>query len=288
MSKSSFHVCLMFYKSFSIDNLEVIGANKPPKVGLERCSSTGTLTEFKSPSSVQLLQYDKTEVRHTLINKAFSRTNLNLAKQCFDITFSGTTGVTVMLFGDRLTCANVGDSRAVVGSCKESIIGTQSSTKEAEKTWTVLALSRDHKPDDEDEYKRILAMNGRVEPYREVTGEAVGPPRVWLLNENIPGLAMSRSFGDQMAAKAGVISVPEIYDTKLSNNDKFMIIATDGVWEFISSDAAVEMVIPFWKNGDPEGACDKLIKEAVKNWEQKDEVIDDITAVVIFLADQQK
>jgi serine/threonine protein phosphatase PrpC len=104
------------------------------------------------------------------------------------------------------------------------------------------------------------------------------------MDENVPGLAMSRSFGDRVAAQAGVISVPEIYETRVTMDDKFLIIASDGIWEFIPNDEAVEMVVPFWRRGDPEGACDKLIQEAVKNWEQEDEVIDDITVIVVFFS----
>lgn len=38
----------------------------------------------------------------------------------------------------------------------------------------------------------------------------MGPARVWLMEENIPGLAMSRSFGDYVASQVGVISIPEV------------------------------------------------------------------------------
>ena len=36
----------------------------------------------------------------------------------------------------------------------------------------------------------------------------MGPLRVWLKNEEIPGLAMTRSFGDSVAARVGVIAEP--------------------------------------------------------------------------------
>jgi serine/threonine protein phosphatase PrpC len=64
----------------------------------------------------------------------------------------------------------------------------------------------------------------------------VGPLRVWLKNEEIPGLAMTRSFGDQIAASVGVLAEPEITEWKFTNEDKFLILASDGVWEFIESE----------------------------------------------------
>lgn len=48
-----------------------------------------------------------------------------------------------------------------------------------------------------------------MEPFKDYDGTAIGPHRVWLKNENIPGLAMSRSFGDGLAHSVGVISDPE-------------------------------------------------------------------------------
>jgi len=46
--------------------------------------------------------------------------------------------------------------------------------------------------------------------FLEANGDPIGPHRVWLKNENAPGLAMSRSLGDQVAARVGVIPEPGI------------------------------------------------------------------------------
>jgi len=69
----------------------------------------------------------------------------------------------------------------------------------------------------------------------EINGDYHGPHRLWLQNDNIPGIAMSRSFGDQVAASVGVIAEPEVMEYSITKNDKFLIIATDGIWEFITS-----------------------------------------------------
>ena len=148
----------------------------------------------------------------------------------------------------------------------------------------MLPLSRDHKPDDEDEYKRIIEANGRVDKMRGEDGEQIGPYRVWLKDENVPGLAMSRSIGDKVAAQVGVISEPEIFEKSLTEEDKFMVIASDGIWEFLENEKVVELVVPFWETNNPEGACQKLIEMAVQFWETEDEVIDDITVIVVFLS----
>ena len=59
-------------------------------------------------------------------------------------------------------------------------------------------LSRDHKLDNEIECERILSNGGRVESFKDTLNpnESIGPRRVWLPDQDIPGLAMSRSMGD--------------------------------------------------------------------------------------------
>ncbi len=46
---------------------------------------------------------------------------------------------------------------------------------------------------------------------------------------------MTRSFGDQIAASVGILADPEIIGWKFTEDDKFLILASDGVWEFIDS-----------------------------------------------------
>jgi serine/threonine protein phosphatase PrpC len=70
--------------------------------------------------------------------------------------------------------------------------------------------------------------------------------RVWLKEQDLPGLAMSRSLGDQVAHSVGVSSVPEITEYILELEDKFVVIATDGVWEFLSNQEVAEIVLPYY------------------------------------------
>ena len=58
---------------------------------------------------------------------------------------------------------------------------------------------------------------------------------MWLGHMDIPGLAMSRSLGDTVAHTAGVISEPEMSIVELRPEDKVLIWASDGLWEFMSN-----------------------------------------------------
>ena len=66
-------------------------------------------------------------------------------------------------------------------------------------------------------------------------GTFIGPNRVWLKDKNIPGLAMSRSFGDKIGASVGIISEPEIIEYNINQDDLFFILASDGLWEFMDN-----------------------------------------------------
>lgn len=46
----------------------------------------------------------------------------------------------------------------------------------------------------------------------------------------------------------------------------------------------MNQIIPFYGKNDPAGACDKLIRDATNAWKKEDEVVDDITIIIIFLA----
>jgi serine/threonine protein phosphatase PrpC len=57
---------------------------------------------------------------------------------------------------------------------------------------------------------------------------------------------MTRSFGDQIAASVGVLAEPEILEWNLTVDDKFLILASDGVWEFIESEEVVDIFLKIY------------------------------------------
>ena len=210
---------------------------------------------------------------YSTMKKVFISTNKDLCKNPnIDTQFSGSTCVTIILTKNKIISGNAGDSRAVMG---RYINGE----------WTSIDLSHDQKPNNPGEKERILAHGGRIEAYKDENGGDFGPPRVWLKYEDVPGLAMSRSFGDEIAASVGTISEPEIEEYDITNDDKFIIIASDGIWEFISSQECVNFIKDFYLKKDLKGCLKFLLNESSKRWIKEEEVIDDITAVLIFFED---
>ena len=60
-------------------------------------------------------------------------------------------------------------------------------------------------------------------------------------------------------------------------------MASDGVWEFLSNEDVTNIVAPFYAKGAPESAANALVKAAFSRWKEEEDVVDDITAVVIFM-----
>lgn len=204
------------------------------------------------------------------IIKSFQKLNKNLLKKSeINTIFSGSTCIIIIITEEKIICSNCGDSRGIIGKYKN-------------KNWISFNLSRDHKPNEQDEKKRILSKNGIIEPYKDENNNPIGPDRVWVPNDKVPGLAMSRSLGDEMAHRVGVTSVPEVIEVEFCIEDKFIIVATDGLWEFINSDECVKIVGEFYLKNDIEGAINFLYRESSKRWILEEDVIDDISIIVAF------
>lgn len=109
-----------------------------------------------------------------------------------------------------------------------------------------------------------------------------GPFRVWIRGEQYPGLAMSRSIGDMDAKKVGVIPNPIIIEYTLNYQSNYMIICSDGIWEFISNNEAMKIANKYYLRNDALGLCQDLTNKSTENWLKEDIVVDDITVVVAF------
>jgi len=144
-------------------------------------------------------------------------------------------------------------------------------------------LIRDHKPTEKDEAQRILENKGRIQPFLE-DGEFIGTEHICVKEDDVPGLEMTRSFGDRVAATIGVISEPEIKEYLFKENDKFMLIASDGVWEFISNEECMKIINEFYLRNDLENCCEFIYEESKKRWLKEEEVIDDIIMILVVFS----
>jgi len=123
----------------------------------------------------------------------------------------GTTAITALILNNTLYVANVGDSRAVLINNAHAI-----------------EMSHDHKPSRLDEKERIESLGGRIIHYGTWRVEGV--------------LAVTRAIGDRRL-KRYITAQPEVKSRVLQDKDDYLILASDGVWDVLSSQQAAEVVI---------------------------------------------
>ena len=240
---------------------------------------------------------------------AFAQTAAGLARSGIDARFSGTTAILAKLDrapdgGRVVTVGFVGDSRAVLG---RSRVGAR---KEA--PLMTVPLTKDHKPDDPKERQRLQECKAIVRPSRvphPTTGVfvEVGCARVWDSSQ-VYGVAMSRSLGDMQchpfviptpdtsvrrAARRHALAPrrpprrrrsltrsPAAQTRTLDDKDRLLVMATDGVWDVMENDEAVQMAT----NGTPKEAAAEIVAECARRWDkQMAGRRDDITCLVADL-----
>ncbi|XP_042043546.1 probable protein phosphatase 2C 52 isoform X2 [Salvia splendens] len=183
-----------------------------------------------------------------------------------DCFCSGSTAVSVIKQGQNLFIGNIGDSRAILGS------------KDSNDVMVAIQLTVDLKPDLPKEAERIKRCKGRVFALQDEPEVQ----RVWLPFDDAPGLAMARAFGDFCLKEYGVISVPEFSHRTLSDRDKFVVLASDGVWDVLSNEEVVEIV-----SSSPTrcSAARILVENAAREWKAKypTSKMDDCAVVCLFL-----
>lgn len=209
-----------------------------------------------------LLRAEGVKGRAKALERSFVCAEAALRTGNLDHMFSGTTGTCVWVIEDEVFVAWAGDSRCVMGGAEGAV-----------------ELTSDHKAAREDEKNRVRKAGGRVTRWRK----GCGPERVWLPSEWVPGLAMTRSIGDTVLSKYGVVAKPEVTVTRVVGGE-FLVVASDGVWEFMESDEVAEFVKKAWSEGvEAEQVAKQLVNEAVRRWRLNESVVDDTTAVVVFL-----
>lgn len=216
--------------------------------------------------------------------ESFIGVNVRMHEQDFDDSMSGTTAIAAFFTNTQFTVANIGDSRAVVGEKKGKRV-------------IAYSLSIDQTPYRADERERVKAAGAVVMscdqlegivPYHENWGVNLGeeldnggdPPRVWAPGKSFPGCAFTRSIGDAVAESIGVTAEPELLRKELTEEDQFIVLASDGVWEFLTNQSVADMIMKF---SDPLDACRAVVAESYRLWLQYEVRTDDITMILAFI-----
>ena len=209
------------------------------------------------------------------INQFFKEINSKLHDKylsnniCFN---SGTTSNILMILNDKNTqtlnkiiSINLGDSKCILINKENKIF----------------ELNERHTPDNIKEKERIEQNGGEIS---RVDWADFGPLRIFYKNKPYPGLSMTRAFGDFNAENLGFNTIPDIVEYDINEKKpKIIILATDGIWQFLSNEQVKNIIFPYYDEDNINGGIQKLVGSARKMWETKNpRFIDDITIILIF------
>ncbi|XP_075773983.1 integrin-linked kinase-associated serine/threonine phosphatase 2C isoform X5 [Pelodiscus sinensis] len=187
----------------------------------------------------------------------------------------GSTATCVLAVDNILYIANLGDSRSLNITTYEGFLSAQAILcryNEESQKHTALSLSKEHNPTQYEERMRIQKAGGNVRD-----GRVLGV------------LEVSRSIGDGQYKRSGVISVPDIKRCQLSHNDRFILLACDGLFKVFSPEEAVNFILSCLEDKNIqtregklaadtryEAACNRLANKAVQRGSA-----DNVTVVVV-------
>ncbi|KAG2314406.1 hypothetical protein Bca4012_065077 [Brassica carinata] len=172
---------------------------------------------------------------------------------------SGTTVTFVIVEGWVVSVASVGDSRCILEPAEGG----------------VYYLSADHRLEiNEEERDRVTASGGEVGRLNTGGGTEIGPLRCWP-----GGLCLSRSIGDLDVGEY-IVPVPYVKQVKLSSAGGRLIISSDGVWDAISAEEALDCC----RGLPPEASAEHIVKAAVG----KKGIRDDTTCIVVDILPSEK
>lgn len=191
------------------------------------------------------------------LTAAFERTDTFLRAQSEALGWrNGSTAVCSLIVDSTLYIANVGDSEGVLA-------------QKGKNGLEAILLTEIHRPTKDSERQRVEEAGGHV-LFGRINGS----------------LAVSRALGDidfkQPHNKSGgnwVIATPFIKTIQLTEDDEFVVIACDGLWDRLTYQDAVDLVAKARKTGkNPLEAADIIVKESLVRGS-----LDNITAIVIYL-----
>ncbi|XVF34502.1 hypothetical protein REPUB_Repub18cG0064100 [Reevesia pubescens] len=188
-----------------------------------------------------------------VVTRSFMETDAAFAKSCSleSAQASGTTALTAMIFGRSLLVANAGDSRAVLS-----------------RHGTAIEMSKDHRPCCMEERRRIESVGGFIDD--------------GYLNGQ---LGVTRALGDwhlegmkEMGERIGPLSAePELKMITLTKEYEFLIIGSDGIWDFFTNQNAIDFARRrLQEHNDVKLCCKEIVEEAIKRG-----ATDNLTAVLV-------
>jgi len=189
--------------------------------------------------------------------------------------YASSTSVTAVFSGPYLTTAHVGDSRIALGRLEGPLDAAHAPMM------TGVFLTRDHKPDQPDELRRIEASGGSLtylhggKPFIRGGDFTMRQAR----GERPMQLNYSRALGGKDLKPYGLSAEPSVRQTRLTDADKILVLASDGLWDVADATVAVRLAANAIVAGDDPATV--LTHYALRQHDARGSV-DNVTVVVVL------
>ena len=245
--------------------------NKKEEFLIGICDGHGKHGKLISKYIVNLLPKFISSTSENEIVNSYLQMNKHIISEnnkMFDCSLSGVSCISLIISLEKIISINLGDNKAILARQENGL-------------YNYVNLNRQHKPTEPDEKERILENNGDIGC---LNGSNIDKKIIFLKNSDIPGLSISRSFGDIIAHSVGVISEPEVKSFYFNGKEKFVIIASNDFWDIIEAEESVKIIKEFYENDmDAIGALNQIANELLKKCEnQQKSINDDITIIIVF------
>ncbi|XP_028853936.1 pyruvate dehydrogenase [acetyl-transferring]-phosphatase 1, mitochondrial [Denticeps clupeoides] len=167
------------------------------------------------------------------------------------VALSGCTACVVHIDGDNIHVANLGDSRAVLG------------VQEEDGSWSALTITNDHNAQNPEEVQRVISEHpfgerktvvkhdrllGLLMPFRAFGDMKFKWSSELLIRvyetrpDMVSGNEYAKTLPPNYHTPPYLIAEPEVTQHKLRPQDKFLILATDGLWELMHRQTVVQVI----------------------------------------------
>ncbi len=244
-----------FLHSAIVDGIEEVAPALSKIIKNEKTSSSDEARKSAAESADRLII--------ETIKRAFTNTDDNYIANS-EFPQHGSTATTALLLGNRVYCSNTGDSRTML--CRN---------------FQPLPLTNDHKPSREDEANRIKSAGGFVIGNRvmgelavsRAFGDADFKKGIQSIIEEEGTASNNEIAGNQDWDKPLIIAEPDIEVTTITNEDQFLLLACDGLFDVFTYEDIVTFVKDnMEKHGDTQRCCQNLTHEAIRNRNSRDNV----------------
>ena len=243
-NNSSFSSSFQIFKSYYYcedknlkyrQSMEDIGVTLPEFITEPKTSLFGIFDGHGGNDVVKYIKNRLPEIIKSYLEKnnsiedsfTFAFNKIDEELKFYDSEHTGSTATLVVFQNNKIYCANVGDSTAFI--IYDNFIKK---------------ISTDHKCSDPKEEERIILSGGKVTKNR-VMGQ----------------LVLSRCLGDLYCKKYGVINTPDISANKIDKNIKYVVIASDGVWDVVNENEILNLSK---KQKNAEEFCKELVKLSIE------------------------